>query len=119
MRRGIPYLALSEGLDTHKTVAVATGGCSAVFGLGLFLFLRLTGNVEDVLSSLKAPAFQCGLDFDERLVDDIALVQEVNADLLGALHAHTRLDGDARAEGLHVAAVSALTVLQEVDEHLG
>lgn len=83
MCRGIPYLALSEGLDTHETVAVPTGGCRAAFGLGLFLLLSLTGDVEDVLSSLKSHEFQCGLDFAARHVDDISLVHEVNADLLG------------------------------------
>lgn len=56
MRRGIPYLALSEGLDTHETIAVATGGGRATtFGLLFRLVRRLAGEVMHSASSRCTP----------------------------------------------------------------
>lgn len=62
-------------------------------------------------------ALQCRLGFDTRRVDNLVLAHMLDADILDALNVRSRLGGDTGAEGAHVAAVSALAVLQEADEH--
>ena len=103
-------------------MAVTVAWCgrgSATFGLALFLlFRRLIRDIEDTLGTLQADALERRLDLDARRVDDLGLVDEVDADLLSALHARTRLGGDAGAEGTNVTAVDALTVLEQANEHL-
>lgn len=95
------------------------GRGSATFWLVLFLLCRrLVRDIEDTLGTLQADALERRLDLDARRVDDLGLVDEVDADLLSALHARTRLGGDAGAEGTHVTAVDALTVLEQANEHL-
>ena len=109
-----------EGLDTYVAAAVTwCGRRAATFGLVLFLlFRRLVRDIEDTLGTLQADALERRLDLDARRVDDLGLVDEVDADLLGALHARPRLGGDAGAEGAHVATVDALAVLKQTNEHL-
>ena len=103
-------------------MAVTVAWCgrgSASFGLVLFLlFRRLIRDIENTLGTLQADALERRLDLDARRVDDLGLVNEFDADLLSALHARTRLGGDAGAEGTHVTAVDALTVLEQANEHL-
>lgn len=104
-------------------MAVTVAWCgrgSATFGFVLFLLVRrLIRDIEDTLGTLQADALERRLHLDARSVDDLGLVDEVDADLLGALHARPRLGSDAGAEGAHVATVDALAVLQQADEHLG
>ena len=100
-------------------VTVAWYGRGATTALGLFLLVRrLVRDIEDTLGTLQADAFERRLDLDSRRVDDLGFVHEFDADFLGALHARTRLGGDAGAEGAHVATVYALAVLDQANEHL-
>ena len=91
---------------------------TTAFGLLFLLVRRLIRDIEDMLGTLQVDALERRLDLDARRVDDLGLVDEVDADLLGALHARTRLGGDAGAEGAHVTAVDALAVLEQANEHL-
>lgn len=100
-------------------VTVAWCGRGATTALGLFLLVRrLVRDIKDTLGTLQADALERRLDLDSRRVDDLGFVDEFYTDLLGALHARARLGGDAGAEGTHVTAVDALTVLEQANEHL-
>ena len=94
------------------------GRGSATFRLVLFLLCRrLVRDIEETLGTLQADALERCLDLDARRVDDLSFVYEFYTDLLGALHTRPRLGGDAGAEGTHVAAVDALAVLEQANEH--
>ena len=93
-------------------------GATTAFGLLFLLVRRLIRDIEDTLGTLQADALECRLHLDARRVDDLGLVDEVDADLLGALHARPRLGGDAGTEGAHVTTVDALAVLKQANEHL-
>ena len=93
-------------------------GATTALGLLFLLVRRLIWDVEGALGTLQADALERRLDLDARRVDDLGLVDEFDADFLGALHARPRLGGDAGAEGAHVATVDALAVLEQANEHL-
>ena len=93
-------------------------GATTAFGLLFLLVRRLIRDIEDTLGTLQADALERRLDLDTRRVDDLSFVYEFYTDLLGALHTRPRLGGDAGAEGTHVAAVDALAVLEQANEHL-
>ena len=79
-------------------ITIVNDGRAAAVGLFVLLDGRGVRHIKHAFGTLHTNAFESRLNLNTRRIDDLSLVYEFDADLIGAIDTRTSLSRDARAE---------------------